>query len=110
MSNMSKKPAFQWTHATVAVLWAVSRGHRYGFDIMEATGLPSGTVYPALRRLGRRRLLRSDWEENEVAREARRPRRKYYELTASGEAALVEASKRFPMFSGALAASPETSK
>ncbi|MFN7929787.1 MAG: hypothetical protein U0Y68_17950 [Blastocatellia bacterium] len=33
------------------ILQAVENGYRYGFDVMTITGLPSGTVYPALRRL-----------------------------------------------------------
>jgi len=98
-----RKNGFQWTSATAAVLLAIGAGHRYGFDVMEATGLPSGTVYPALRRLGKKRLLRSDWEADEVAKDAGRPRRKYYLLTESGLEALEEASKRFPMFAAALA-------
>ena len=48
--------------ATAAVLLAIRSGHRYGFDIMEATGLPSGTVYPALRRLEAAGCLTSEWE------------------------------------------------
>ena len=39
------------TLASAIILSAVSEGHCYGFEIMEATGLPSGTIYPALRRL-----------------------------------------------------------
>ena len=39
------------TQVTALVLRAVAAGHRYGFDVMEACALPSGTVYPALRRL-----------------------------------------------------------
>lgn len=103
---MSKRSSFPWTTATAAVLWAIATGHRYGFDIMEATGLPSGTVYPALRRLGKRRLLRSDWEEDQLARDAGRPRRKYYVLTESGTEAMAEASKRFPMFAATPARAP----
>ena len=38
---------------TVMVLHALARGHRYGFDLLEQTGLTSGTVYPALERLER---------------------------------------------------------
>ena len=33
------------------VLQALTQGHGYGFEIMNATLLPSGTVYPILRRL-----------------------------------------------------------
>jgi len=32
---------------------ALARGHQYGFDVLEQTGLTSGTVYPALERLER---------------------------------------------------------
>ena len=39
------------TLPTTLVLQALARGHHYGFDVMDATGLPSGTVYPLLRRL-----------------------------------------------------------
>ena len=41
------------------VLIAVSQNYRYGFDISDATGLPSGTVYPVLRRLEDAGLLRA---------------------------------------------------
>ena len=47
--------------ATV-VLQAVAGGDGYGFDIMDATGLPSGTVYPALRRMEAAGLVMSTWE------------------------------------------------
>ena len=45
---------FSLTYATASVLLAVRSGQRYGFEIMDATGLPDGTVYPILRRLERR--------------------------------------------------------
>jgi PadR family transcriptional regulator, regulatory protein PadR len=37
------------SHAATMILQAVGVGYIYGFSVMEATGLPSGTVYPALR-------------------------------------------------------------
>ena len=46
------------TLPTALVLHALARGFRYGFDIMDATGLPSGTIYPILRRLERDGLAR----------------------------------------------------
>ena len=42
-------PALSYT--ALFVLQALAQGYRFGFDIMDATNLPSGTVYPALRRL-----------------------------------------------------------
>ncbi len=77
------------------VLQALAQGHKFGFDIMEVTELPSGTVYPALRRLESQGLVRSDWEADEDARDNGRPRRRYYELTAAGKAQLAEAESRF---------------
>ena len=35
----------------VAILHAIATGSQFGFDIMNATGLTSGTVYPTLDRL-----------------------------------------------------------
>lgn len=84
--------------ATVAVLQALADGHRYGFDVIDRTGLPSGTVYPALATLTRRALVRSRWEDAETARADARPRRRYYELTAAGREALEEARARLRRF------------
>lgn len=79
---------------TVQVLHAVASGTRYGFDIMDATGLPSGTVYPALSRLERMGLLRAKWEDPRIAREEKRPARKYYEITSDGRERLLRAAER----------------
>ncbi len=76
--------------ATFTVLRAVERGFRYGFDIMDATGLPAGTVYPSLSRLEELGLLRSRWENRRVARREKRPARRYYEITTSGVIRLRE--------------------
>lgn len=84
----------QLGYATIAVLKAVRDGYGYGTDIMDRTGLPSGTVYPALSRLDERGYLRSRWEKREVADAERRPRRRYYRLTPSGQNALDAAVRR----------------
>ena len=72
------------TRPTALVLHALARGVRHGFDVLDATGLPSGTVYPILRRLEDAGLVRSRWESVLVAREEGRPPRRYYELTGTG--------------------------
>ena len=77
------------------VLQAVAQGHKFGFDIMDVTSLPSGTIYPALRRLESQALVRSDWEADKDARDQARPRRRYYELTAAGTTQLAEAGSRY---------------
>lgn len=78
------------------VLAAVSRNYRYGFDISDATGLPSGTVYPILRRLEEAGLLRSRWEGVQTARAEQRPPRRYYTVTTTGAEAVREAKERYP--------------
>lgn len=77
------------------VLQALAQGHKFGFDIMDVTDLPSGTVYPALRRLEALGLVRSDWEADKAARDNARPRRRYYELTKTGREQLSEAEVRY---------------
>lgn len=80
---------------TVMVLHALARGHRHGFDILEQTGLTSGTVYPALERLQTRGLARSAWEDAELAHAEKRPPRRYFEITAEGKDVLVSALERY---------------
>lgn len=87
---------FSFTYPTAAVLLAIRKGHRYGFDIMDATGLPDGTVYPLLRRLERRGVLTAASENEEEARSDGRPARRYYRLTPVGESSLAEVAERFP--------------
>jgi len=82
------------TQITALVLRAVAAGYRYGFDVMEACGLPSGTAYPALRRLEKAQLLRSRWEPADEAHAEGRPRRRTYELTSEGRAILPEAEQK----------------
>jgi PadR family transcriptional regulator, regulatory protein PadR len=54
---------------------------RYGYDLMKAAGLPSGTLYPLLARLQARGLVTSAWET--PRHDGERPRR-YYRLTGEG--------------------------
>ncbi len=82
-------------YATLAVLQALADGHHYGFDVIDRTGLASGTVYPALSTLERKQLVASRWEEEGPAHSNGRPRRKYYRVTAEGSDALREAMERF---------------
>ena len=84
------------THTAALVLKVISGGAEYGFDIMEKTGLPSGTVYPILRRLEQAELIQSNWEAGH-AQELQRPQRRYYRLTRVGEKALLKATQRYPL-------------
>jgi len=85
------------THTSAMILHAIAVGHVYGYTVMEATGLPSGTVYPALRRLERDELIRSQWERQSIADAEQRPARKYYRLTRAGEGVVEENRKRYPL-------------
>ncbi|HUN87016.1 MAG TPA: helix-turn-helix transcriptional regulator [Terracidiphilus sp.] len=85
------------SHTTAIILQAINAGIIYGFSIMEMTGLPSGTVYPAMRRLERDELIRSHWERQSIADAEQRPPRKYYRLTATGRATLEASRKRYPL-------------
>jgi DNA-binding PadR family transcriptional regulator len=64
---------------------------------MAATGLPSGTVYPALRRLERDGLIKSEWERDKDAHAEQRPARKNYTLSQSGKTTLADAIERYPL-------------
>ena len=87
-------PRDDLTYNATLVLRALASGHRYGFDLMRVTELPSGTVYPILRRLEGGGLVVSRWENEGKAQEEGRPRRRYYEPTAAGMEALAGAMER----------------
>ena len=89
--------AAKLSHTAAMILQAISAGYVYGFSLMETTGLPSGTVYPAMRRLERDELIRSHWEKQSIADAEQRPPRKYYRLTAAGKVTLDASQKRYPL-------------
>ena len=65
------------------VLVADPAAPHYGYDLMKAARLPSGTLYPMLSRLQQEGLVASEWEEQRPDAGGRPPRR-YYRLTAEG--------------------------
>jgi DNA-binding PadR family transcriptional regulator len=85
------------SHTAAMILQAIGSGYGYGLSVMEITGLPSGTVYPALRRLERDGLIRSQWENQSIADSGQRPARRYYKMTRSGQATLEASQKRYPL-------------
>jgi DNA-binding PadR family transcriptional regulator len=64
----------------------------YGFELAQATGLPSGTIYPILTRLGDEGMVKSRWAEVET--KTQRRRRRYYELTGEGRRVAREATAK----------------
>ena len=94
----------QLGQSTLSVLSAVAQGYQYGFDIMDATRLQSGTVYRALGRLEDLGLVKSQWEPAKLALEEKRPRRRYYTIGAAGRRELAEARERYRALARGLAA------
>lgn len=76
------------------ILSAFAAGARYGLEVIERTGLSSGTVYPALRRLEATGCLVGAWEDESHAHGEGRAARRYYEVTPEGRAALAQARER----------------
>lgn len=96
------------SHTAAMILQAIGAGYPYGLSVIEMTGLPSGTVYPALRRLERDGLIRSQWERQSIADAEQRPLRKYYKITRTGQATLDASQKRYPLLARLITASEET--
>ena len=88
----------------VAALLADPAAERYGLQLMQATGLPSGTLYPILVRLERAGWVESRWEQTDPAAEGR-PNRRYYRLTADGA---VEARREVAAMQQQMAQVPAT--
>lgn len=75
------------------VLWALKKkgGKMYGYEIIQKfQAMPhrkfdvkAGTIYPILRRLEKRGLVKSTWEKQKDGG----PRRRYYEITSDGKKA-----------------------
>jgi DNA-binding PadR family transcriptional regulator len=93
-------------HLDGLLLASLEAGPRHGYAIMEALragsggqfDLPTGTVYPALRRLERAGLISGTWSA-----EAGRQRR-VYELTPAGRGALAAERGTWRLFSAAVTA------
>jgi PadR family transcriptional regulator, regulatory protein PadR len=92
------------------LLSVLARGPAHGYAVIGALrdrsdgtfDLPEGTVYPALHRLERARLLAARWQRGADATSGRR--RKVYELTAAGEAALAAERSRWRRFTAGMGA------
>lgn len=73
---------------------------RYGFDLMHATGLPSGTIYPALAKLQAAGWLTAGREDIDPRAEGR-PARRFYRISAAAvptaRLQLAELSARYTL-------------
>ena len=80
------------SHSGLLVLKAcLDRSTRrlYGYELMQITGLASGTLYPILVRFEDAGWLSSSWEVADP-REEGRPRRRLYRITGAGQRALSQ--------------------
>lgn len=89
-----------WGTVEMLILEVISEGPSYGYQIVQSvTGrsggyfqLKEGSLYPALHRLERQKLLSSFWEEADGRR------RKYYRLTPAGRKALAARKQQWRQF------------
>lgn len=77
---MPRRPSRQ-TLAVLVALAAEPERWRYGYELGREVGLPAGSLYPILMRLGDRGLLEHVWEPGFPAG---RPPRHLYRLTGDG--------------------------
>lgn len=87
-------PGLRMTVGVQAVLGALlqdSTAEMYGLEIVKASGLEPGTIYPILQRLRNAGWVTDWWEDPEVGRSEGRPPRRYYRLTAEGRARAIHA-------------------
>jgi DNA-binding PadR family transcriptional regulator len=77
-----RRPSHQ-TRLVLQALLDAPGDETYGYELSKAAGLPSGVLYPILRRLEQQDVIRSRWEQAGGSA-GRRPRR-YYRLTGVGE-------------------------
>ncbi len=79
--------------------------HGYGITQTIATGsgerfqVDTGSLYPALHRLEKRRLVKSEWRVSD-----NKQRAKYYELTAAGRKELASEQSRWAQVVAAMEA------
>jgi DNA-binding PadR family transcriptional regulator len=93
-------------HLDGMLLASLEAGPNHGYAVMEALregsggrfDLPTGTVYPALRRLERAGLVHGTWSD------AGGRRRRVYELTPAGRRALADERGTWKEFSAAVTA------
>ena len=70
-------------------LAAQRQSWRHGYDLMEETGLSSGTLYPLLMRMTDRGLVEAEWR---APAQPGRPARHVYRLTGAGYALALESA------------------
>jgi PadR family transcriptional regulator, regulatory protein PadR len=78
-----RKNISRQTVSTLMALLEHPQSWRYGYDLIDETGLRSGTLYPILMRLHDQGYLDAEWRPSLTEG---RPPRHVYRLTATGRA------------------------
>jgi transcriptional regulator len=107
MARSSRDSVGELLHGTLEPMilrvLADGRAHGYGVGrrIEDALGgsvpVEDGSLYPALYRLEKRRLVRAAWGVTDTGRRAR-----FYELTPAGRTALKARSRQWTAFADAV--------
>ena len=87
---------------TLAILALLEKEHAYGYEIvkrlnemrLDLLSLEQGTVYPLLRRLEKRGLLKSEWDYSDKTKP-----KKYYQISEEGRIALTAMSRAWSSLS-----------
>jgi transcriptional regulator len=96
-------------HLDLLLLSILANGPLHGYAVIEnlrqrSSGtfdLPEGTIYPALHRLEKQELLKSDWTDESGRR------KRIYKLTPRGRQALRQRQQEWQSFSQAVNATIE---
>ncbi len=101
------------THAAVQValaLMASPDARHWGYDTHKRSGVRSGVMYPVLQRMLDEGWLADGWEDQPQADRAKRPPRRYYQLTPAGKtelAAMLAEARNDPRFRSLFPAAEE---
>lgn len=87
------RPLSSQAQDLLAILASAPNDWCYGYELMKATGIKSGTLYPVLMRLDERGLLESKWTPPDLEG---KPPRHAYRLTDTGLKAAREAKANRP--------------
>jgi DNA-binding PadR family transcriptional regulator len=79
---MARRLSYQ-TLEVLALMVQHATADFYGLELAKAGGIPTGTIYPILRRLEDSGWVESSWEQIDP-REQGRPRKRLYRLTGLG--------------------------
>jgi len=69
-------------------LMAEPGGQHWGYELSKRSGVRSGVMYPILQRMLDEGWLDDGWEDQPKVGKAKRPPRRYYELTEEGKSEL----------------------